>query len=380
MQALVVDDSSTMRKVLKSILTGAGFEVIEAKCGADALDRLKQNRADLALFDWNMPEMTGIELLGKVRSDHGYDAMKIMMVTTESETVRGRAGTARRRRRVRHEALHQGLDSRQAADYRIHPMKYRVLVVDDSVVMRRIVRQSLESDPEIEVVGVAANGKIALAMVEQYTLDAITLDIEMPEMDGLQTLRELRARGIRTPVIMFSTLTERGALATLDALAAGADDYVAKPANVGSVQDSMSRIRLEVIPKIKALCWKNKGYRSPLEPESAQQTSGRSIPRSPLRPQLQRPCAFAFASRGSESRHCRDRDIDRRTECARRSDPASSGRFSGSDCDRSAHAADLHPFSGRAPHGVFFAGCAERESRARCSSRDTPGSLPATST
>ncbi len=105
-------------------------------------------------------------------------------------------------------------------------------------------------------------------MVEQYTLDAITLDIEMPEMDGLQTLRELRRRGVITPVIMFSTLTERGALATLDALAAGADDYVAKPANVGSVQESMLRIRLEVIPKIKALCWKLKTPRSPLPPDA----------------------------------------------------------------------------------------------------------------
>jgi len=153
-------------------------------------------------------------------------------------------------------------------------MKYRVLIVDDSVVMRRIVRQSLESDPEIEVAGVAANGKIALAMVDQHTLDAITLDIEMPEMDGLQTLRELRARGIKTPVIMFSTLTERGALATLDALAAGADDYVAKPANVGSVQDSMARIRLEIVPKIKALCWRNKGVRSPVAPLPAQTPAG----------------------------------------------------------------------------------------------------------
>ena len=142
-------------------------------------------------------------------------------------------------------------------------MKYRVLIVDDSVVMRRIVRQSLEGDSEIEVAGVAANGNIALAMVEQNTLDAITLDIEMPEMDGLQTLRELRARGVRTPVIMFSTLTERGALATLDALAAGADDYVAKPSNVGNVQESMLRIRLELIPKIKALCWKIKPNRTP---------------------------------------------------------------------------------------------------------------------
>ena len=98
-------------------------------------------------------------------------------------------------------------------------------------------------------------------MVEQHTLDAITLDIEMPEMDGLQTLRELRARGARIPLIMFSTLTERGALATLDGLAAGADDYVAKPANVGNVQENISRIRSEVIPKIKALCCKTRGNR-----------------------------------------------------------------------------------------------------------------------
>jgi two-component system chemotaxis response regulator CheY len=85
MRALVVDDSSTMRKVLKSILLGAGFEVVEAKSGSDALECLKQSCADIALFDWNMPEMNGIELLGKVRSDHRYDNLKIMMVTTESE-------------------------------------------------------------------------------------------------------------------------------------------------------------------------------------------------------------------------------------------------------------------------------------------------------
>jgi len=174
-------------------------------------------------------------------------------------------------------------------------MKYRVLIVDDSVVMRRIVRQSLESDPDIEVVGVAANGKIALDMVEQNTLDAITLDIEMPEMDGLQTLRELRARGVRTPVIMFSTLTERGALATLDALAAGADDYVAKPANVGSVQDSMSRIRLEVVPKIKALCWKTRGYRGPLTPEPAPRSANIVHPAFTSAPGASKPANVASA-------------------------------------------------------------------------------------
>jgi two-component system chemotaxis response regulator CheY len=85
MQALVVDDSSTMRKILRSILIGAGFEVAEAKDGPEALVSLKENMADVALFDWNMPEMSGVELLGKVRADHSYDNMRIMMVTTESE-------------------------------------------------------------------------------------------------------------------------------------------------------------------------------------------------------------------------------------------------------------------------------------------------------
>jgi two-component system chemotaxis response regulator CheY len=85
MQVLVVDDSSTMRKILKSILTGAGFEVFEARSGPDALECLEQHRPEVGLFDWNMPEMTGIELLERVRADNRCDAMKIMMVTTESD-------------------------------------------------------------------------------------------------------------------------------------------------------------------------------------------------------------------------------------------------------------------------------------------------------
>ena len=154
-------------------------------------------------------------------------------------------------------------------------MKYRVLIVDDSSLMRRLVRQALESDPEIEVAGVAANGKIALAMMEQQIKaqqgpDAIVLDIEMPEMDGLDTLRALRARGLQTPVVMFSTLTGRGALATLDALAAGADDYVAKPVSAGNAQETILRIGLEVIPRIKALCWKSRRTLSSFAPRPSQ--------------------------------------------------------------------------------------------------------------
>jgi two-component system chemotaxis response regulator CheB len=131
--------------------------------------------------------------------------------------------------------------------------RIRVLVVDDSVVIRRLVTDSLSRDPDIEVVGFASNGRIALAKVDQLAPDLVTMDIEMPEMNGIEAVRALRRNRHTMPIIMFSTLTERGASATLDALVAGATDYVTKPANVGSVQESLDRVASEIIPKIKAL-------------------------------------------------------------------------------------------------------------------------------
>lgn len=131
--------------------------------------------------------------------------------------------------------------------------RIRVLVVDDSVVVRRLVTDALSGAADVEVVGTAANGKIALTKVDQLAPDIITMDIEMPEMDGIEAVRQLRATRRMVPIIMFSTLTERGASATLDALAAGATDYVTKPANVGSVQESLARVADQLLPKIRAL-------------------------------------------------------------------------------------------------------------------------------
>ncbi len=85
MKALVVDDSTTMRAVLRRILTMRGFEVVEAKHGLDALNVLAQTgAADVALVDWNMPEMNGLELVQQIRKNSAYDPMRIMMVTTET--------------------------------------------------------------------------------------------------------------------------------------------------------------------------------------------------------------------------------------------------------------------------------------------------------
>src|SRR5258708_32206721 len=96
--------------------------------------------------------------------------------------------------------------------------RIRLLVVDDSVVVRRLVTRALEQDPESEVVGAASNGIIALQRIPLLDPDILTLDIEMPEMNGLETLRHLRRDYPDLRVIMFSTLTERGAAVTLEAL------------------------------------------------------------------------------------------------------------------------------------------------------------------
>jgi two-component system, chemotaxis family, protein-glutamate methylesterase/glutaminase len=135
----------------------------------------------------------------------------------------------------------------------------RILVVDDSVVIRKVLAEALAMDASIEVAGTAADGNIALAKIPQVNPDLITLDVEMPGKSGIETLVEIRKLYPKLPVIMFSTLTERGAAVTLDALSLGASDYVTKPSNSGSLEQTRAKIQAELIPKIKELCRKATG-------------------------------------------------------------------------------------------------------------------------
>ena len=159
----------------------------------------------------------------------------------------------------------------------------RALVVDDSVVIRRLVTHALEQDPHVNVVGSAANGAIALRMIPTAKPDVVTLDIEMPEMDGLQTLREIRRLYPDLIVIMFSTLSERGAAITMEALQLGANDYVTKAANVGSLDKSMARLRDELVPKLKQF-FAFEGEPVPVEaPVPAQPQASMKLPAKDLR-------------------------------------------------------------------------------------------------
>jgi two-component system chemotaxis response regulator CheB len=157
--------------------------------------------------------------------------------------------------------------------------RIRVMVVDDSVVIRRLVTQALEQDAMIEVVGTASNGAIGLQRIPQFSPDVVTLDIEMPDMNGLEMLRRIRREYPQLRVIMFSTLTERGAAVTLEALTLGADDYVTKVSNEGSLDRSMTRLRDEMIPKIKQF-FRVAGQ----SPAAAPPASGSAVPAAGARP------------------------------------------------------------------------------------------------
>ena len=143
------------------------------------------------------------------------------------------------------------------------PRPARILIVDDSAVMRALLRSVVGSDNRLEVAGTASDGASALRIVESLRPDLILLDVEMPVMDGLNTLKEIKARGIRVPVIMCSSLTQRGAKVTIEALASGAADYVAKPSGQPSREAAVHFLAQDLVPRILALTASANGTHEP---------------------------------------------------------------------------------------------------------------------
>jgi two-component system chemotaxis response regulator CheB len=126
---------------------------------------------------------------------------------------------------------------------------YKVLIIDDSSLMRQLLTHIIDSDPELEVVGTAADPFVAREKIKSLNPDVLTLDIEMPRMDGLTFLEKLM-RGHPMPVVMISSLTDRGAETTLRALSLGAVDYIAKPkldVSNGTIEQAS-----DIVAKVKA--------------------------------------------------------------------------------------------------------------------------------
>jgi two-component system chemotaxis response regulator CheB len=131
-------------------------------------------------------------------------------------------------------------------------MTTRVLVVDDASIFRRVISEALSGLPGVEVVGTASNGKLALARLASLQPDLLTLDVEMPEMNGIQVLQSMRETGLKTHVIMLSSCTVRGGKMTMRALDAGAFDFITKPEG-GSPEQNVARLRDSLRPIIQTL-------------------------------------------------------------------------------------------------------------------------------
>lgn len=145
----------------------------------------------------------------------------------------------------------------------------RLLIVDDSAVMRGLLRSVVAADPLLEVAGTAANGADALDAIDTLKPDLMLLDVEMPVMNGLETLRRLQSRGSQVPVIVCSAVTQRGARVTIEALASGAADYVAKPAQQANREQAFAKLSRELLPKLRALARQREGPRRVLPVASA---------------------------------------------------------------------------------------------------------------
>ncbi|MBQ9904325.1 MAG: chemotaxis response regulator protein-glutamate methylesterase [Synergistaceae bacterium] len=127
--------------------------------------------------------------------------------------------------------------------------KIKVLIVDDSALMRQFIGDILKSDPRIDVVGTARDGKDALKQIQALKPDVVTMDVEMPVMDGITALQEIM-RSNPLPVIMLSALTQEGAETTLRALSLGCVDFIAKPS--GSISLNIKEVSREIIDKVIA--------------------------------------------------------------------------------------------------------------------------------
>ena len=129
----------------------------------------------------------------------------------------------------------------------------RILVVDDSIVFRTAIKTALLNSEYVTEVDVVSNGRIAIQKLEQKEYDGITLDLEMPIMDGQESIIEIRKINKKIPIIVFSAVSMQAATKTFKALELGADDFVQKLQESNDVHENLQMIQNEVVPKLKAL-------------------------------------------------------------------------------------------------------------------------------
>ena len=153
----------------------------------------------------------------------------------------------------------------------------RVLIVDDSSVVRRTLKTVLLSDPDFSVVGAGSDGKEGMELALKLKPDLVILDVDMPRMNGLEVLAELKKKNPELAIIMFSSLVQKGSDITLDAISLGADDYFCKP-STGSAEETIELLKKDLLPRLKAVFKKNQSSSGVIDlPQAAKKILKESI-------------------------------------------------------------------------------------------------------
>ena len=262
MKALVVDDTGVMRHVLSASLRKLDSDVMEADNGAAVIHAIYSgNGADIIFVDWKMPTMDGMEFVRQLRRDETFRRIPICMVSSKSEADAIK------------EALDAGADAYMTKPFSMETLRdkcriarhesfvgpavkaVRVVAADGSATIRKALADALAAQPELQLVATAATASICLQKVRQFNPDLVIVDLDTPEVDGLNVLKALQKSHPHIKSLALIEHSERGAQQAFDGMQAGAGDFLLKD----------DTLREQLIPKLRHVL-KHSATRSGLQP------------------------------------------------------------------------------------------------------------------
>ncbi len=245
---LIIDDALVVREVIKTNLLDMGFNsdgIYEAENGSDGLDLLHKEKIDLIISDWNMPKMDGLELINMVKEYTNLKSIPFIMVTSENEKekvdVAFKAGVNQYIFKP-FKPKHFKEKIQQTLEKNLYGTKH-VLVVDDSPVIRKIIERQLK---QLGFGGFnfinAADGRNALARLEEQKVDLIITDLHMPEMDGIEFIQEVRNNDRTDGIPVLMVTSDYDPEKMLEAYQAGTDEFMQKPFKVVELEEKIKTL------------------------------------------------------------------------------------------------------------------------------------------
>jgi len=245
---LIVDDCRTTRKIIASYLKGAGYNMITAANGVEAIEKLVGTKVDFVITDLNMPQMDGIELLRWIRSNATFRHLPLAILTTDqADLSRVKAistgASAYLTKPITKELLIN--EVRQIAEANkvgiLLDLKIKILVVDDFSTIRRIVKNILKQIGYTDI-DEAEDGNGALAKLRQYQYDLMVSDWNMPDMTGLDLLKAIRTDSALSGIPVLIVTAEAKKEDVVEAIKAGVNNYIVKPFTAEALREKIEKI------------------------------------------------------------------------------------------------------------------------------------------